>query len=261
MNQTQQTVLVLAVLLFAGMYFFLGNKPAAHRQEAVSQSLSMEATSSDALMRRALGALSPDSVVVLTGLEQALGSVPDDAARSGVLKSVAGFWFRNGQREASGLVAEQVAALDNTDAAWSVAGATYFEALRNTSDTISRSFCAQRAVKAFENAASLNPNEPEHRVNLALVYAEQPPPDNPMQAVMILRDLEQKFPEAPAVYNALGRLAIKTGQWERAITRLEKALSLEPQNKFTICLLANAYEGAGQSDKAVTFSQRCSGDR
>lgn len=261
MSQTQQTVLVLAVLLFAGMYFFLGNKPKGHKQEAVSQALSMEATSADALMLRARGALFPDSVAVLNALEQALGSAKDDGARSDLLKSVAGFWFRNGQREASGLVAEQVAALDNTDAAWSVAGATFFEALRTAKDTTSRAFCAQRAVKAFEHAASLNPDEPEHRVNLALVYAEQPPADNPMQAVMMLRDLEQKFPEATAVYNALGRLAIKTGQWDRAIARLEKALTLEPENKFTICLLANAYEGAGQSDKATIFGNRCSGTR
>jgi len=97
----------------------------------------------------------------------------------------------------------------------------------------------------------------EHQVNLALVYAENPPADNPMKAVLLLRDLEKKHPDNASVYNALGRLAIKTGQWERAIERLEKARSLDPKNPNTPCLLSRAYDGAGQADKAAEFAKLC----
>ena len=80
-----------------------------------------------------------------------------------------------------------------------------------------------------------------------------------MQAVLLLRELEKQYTESPSVYNALGRLAIKTGQWARAVERLEKAWSLDPNNAFTPCLLAKAYEGAGQTAKATEFATRCNG--
>jgi uncharacterized protein HemY len=59
------------------------------------------------------------------------------------------------------------------------------------------------------------------------------------------------------VYNALGRLAIKTNQWQRAIERLEKSWSLDKKNPNTPCLLAKAYEGAGNIAKATEFATLC----
>jgi uncharacterized protein HemY len=78
-----------------------------------------------------------------------------------------------------------------------------------------------------------------------------------MQAVLMLRDLEAKHPESPSVYNALGRLAIKTGQWQKAIERLEKSWSLDNRNLNTPCLLARAYDGVGNATKATEWAERC----
>ena len=64
-------------------------------------------------------------------------------------------------------------------------------------------------------------------------------------------------PENAAVYNALGRLAIKTGQWQKAVERLEKAWLLDKTNPNTPCLLAQAYQGAGQQEKSSEFARLC----
>ncbi len=257
MSRVQLVVLLSAVLLFSGLYWGFDTKPPRQRDVERSRALQGESTSPEQILSAATAQLSPDSAAVLSALEQQLQALETDVEKVSLYKALAAFWFRNDAPIASGLAAQQAAELENTDAAWSVAGATYFQALSAEKDPLLRDFCAKRAVKAFESAASLQPEVVEHRVNLALVYAEQPPPDNPMQAVLILRDLEAKYPDAPAVYNALGRLAIKTQQWERAIQRLEKAYSLDPDNPFTPCLLSKAYAGAGQSDKADTFAKRC----
>jgi Flp pilus assembly protein TadD len=146
---------------------------------------------------------------------------------------------------------------EQTDSAWAIAGALYYDALTGAKDKKIRDFCAGRAVNAFESAASVNPGQASHRVNLALVYAENPPPDNPMKAVLMLRELEQKHPNEVSVYNALGRLAIKTGQWQRAIDRLEKARALDPKNPNAPCLLAKAYQEAGMPEKASEMNTLC----
>ena len=158
----------------------------------------------------------------------------------------------------AGGYAEQVATIESADTSWSVAGGTFFTALVSAQDPAIRDYCAKHAVAAFESAASLAPEVVEHRVNLALVWAENPQPENPMKAVLMLRDLESKHPDNPSVYNALGRLAIKTGQWQRAVDRLE-SWSLNKKNPNTPCLLARAYDGLGNNTKATEFAALCKG--
>jgi tetratricopeptide (TPR) repeat protein len=257
MTKTQLAAIVAALILFCGLYFGFDRKPATRQTVDRSRELQGEATTLETLLGAARPRLSAEQAAAVGALEQQLGAANTDAQRSEALRQLSGRWYDTGELAVAGGYAEQVARLENTDTAWSVAGATYYHALVQAKEPLVRDFAAQHAVKAFESAASLNPANPEHRVNLALVYAEAPPPDNPMQAVLLLRDLEAKYPEAPAVYNALGRLAIKTGQWARAVERLEKAYALDPANPNTPCLLARAYEGAGNADKASEFAQRC----
>jgi predicted Zn-dependent protease len=120
-----------------------------------------------------------------------------------------------------------------------------------------RAFCTNNAVEAFENAISLNPSNISHQVNLALLYAENPPSDNPMKGITMLLDLNREHPENVLVLNNLARLAIRTGQYDRAIERLEKARSIEPDNANTSCLLAQAYEGSGNTEQAEAFGEQC----
>lgn len=257
MNKAQILAAFTALLLFCGLYFGFDTKNNNQKTAARSQALQVESTGSEALVADAKTKVTPAQATEIAALEQQAAVAPDSMAKLAALKSLSAFWYRTQQLAVAGVFAEQVADIERSDSAWSVAGGTFFNGLVGSQDPTIRAFCAERAIKAFENATSLNPARVEHRVNLALVYAESPPADNPMQAVLMLRDLEKQHPEEAAVYNALGRLAIKTGQWERAIERLEKSWALNKNNPNTPCLLAKAYEGAGQMDKMAGFAKLC----
>jgi tetratricopeptide (TPR) repeat protein len=257
MNKAQLVTVFAAVALFAALYFGFDTKPDKQKSIEQSRSLQGESTSFETLLEDALAHLNPTQAADIAAAEKQVKAATDDPQRIAGLKNLSGLWYEIGQLPIAGGFAEQVAELENADSSWSVAGGTFFTALVATTDPTLRQYCASHAVKAFESAASLAPEKVEHRVNLALVWAENPPPNNPMQAVLMLRDLESKYPESPAVYNALGRLAIKTGQWQRATERLEKSWSLDKKNPNTPCLLAKAYEGAGNIAKATEFAQRC----
>jgi cytochrome c-type biogenesis protein CcmH/NrfG len=99
-------------------------------------------------------------------------------------------------------------------------------------------FCANRAIQAFENAISLDPSDITNKVNLAVCYAERPPQNNPMKGILMLIDLNKKHPENVPTLSTLGRLGIQTGQFEKAVARLELALQIEPKNIKVNCLLA-----------------------
>lgn len=257
MNKAQYLAVLGALTLFLGLYFGFDTKTDKQKTAERSRSLQGQSTSFETLLADAKAHLDASQSAQVTEQEEQLGKATTDAERATILKRLSGTWYEFGQIPIAGGFAEQVAELENADSSWSVAGATFFNGLVSSQDPIIRKFCADHAVKAFESAVSLNPAKVEHRVNLALVYSENPPPDNPMQAVLMLRELESKHPDNPSVFNALGRLAIKTGQWQRAIERLEKAWSLDKSNPNTPCLLAKAYEGAGNVIKANEFAVIC----
>lgn len=260
MNKAQYLALLGALALFLALYFGFETKTDKQKTTERSRTLQAESTSFESLVEDAKAHLSIEQIEPIKRLEAALSAEEGAgkvASQISVLKRLSGHWYEFGQIPVAGGYAELAAELENADSSWSVAGATFFDGLVSSQDPLIRDFCAAHAVKAFESAASLNPSNVEHRVNLALVYAENPPPNNPMQAVLMLRELESKHPDNPAVFNALGRLAIKTGQWQRAVERLEKAWSLDQKNPNTPCLLAKAYEGAGNTTKANEFQGIC----
>lgn len=257
MNKAQYLAVLGALALFLGLYFGFDTKTDKQKTTERSRSLQAESTGFETLLADAKAHLEASQSTQVAEQEQALEKAATDADRINVLKRLSGLWYEFGQIPVAGSFAEQVAELENADSSWSVAGATFFNGLVASQDPVVRRFCADHAIKAFESAASLNPSQVEHRVNLALVYAENPPPDNPMQAVLMLREIENKHPDHPAVFNALGRLAIKTGQWQRAVERLERSWALDKNNPNTPCLLAKAYEGAGNISKANEFAGIC----
>ncbi len=257
MNKLQWIVAGAASVLFLVLWLAFDMKNANQKATNRSRNIQGEATDFSTLIADAKEHLSGTQAQQLAKLEQANAALPPNG-RSETFKALSGFWYQAGSLAVAGGYADSVAILDNTPNSWSVAGGTYFNGIAAAQDNqVLRTYCASKAVKAFESAASLAPDDAAHRVNLALVYAEQPPADNPMQAVLMLRDLEAKYPNEPAVFNALGRLAIKTSQWDRAIQRLEKAYSLDPKNPNTPCLLAKAYEGSGNAAKAAEFAKKC----
>ena len=259
MNKAQYWALLAATALFVGLYFGFDSSPKGHTTAEQAPPMAAATASPDALLEKAKKALTGDQAATLSQLETNLKSAQTNAQKAVALKKISAFWYDSNQLPIAGEFAEQVAGLENADSSWSVAGGTFFTGLVNSTDPDVRNYCAQHAVSAFEKAASLAPQTVEHRVNLALVWAENPSPSNPMQAVLMLRDLETKHPDNPSVYNALGRLAIKTGQWQRAVDRLEKSWSLNNKNPNTPCLLARAYEGLGNSTKATEFANLCKG--
>lgn len=257
MNKAQIVSLLAASALFFGLYFGFDTRPGKHQSIEKSRAIQGEQTSFDALLEKASTTLTGENATLFNTLEAQVTSADNTAAKASALKQLSAFWYKANEIPVAGGYAEAAATLENADSSWSVAGGTFFTALVAAQDPAIRDFCAKHAVSAFENAASLAPDKVEHRVNLALVWAENPKPDNPMQAVLMLRDLESKHPDNPSVYNALGRLAIKTGQWQRAVDRLEKSWSLNKNNPNTPCLLARAYEGLGNKTKATEFSALC----
>lgn len=258
MTKTQIIALVSATALFFAMYF--GCETQSKDQQSLEKTRVFTAESTDVtvLMKEAQARLDADSRNEIGSIEQELDLVKDDsAAYISTLMRLAGAWFNAGEPAISGHYAQLVAERLQTEDAWSKAGTTYAICLQRSEEEKVRTYCTQRAVAAFESAISINPENVAHRVNLAVVHAENPPKEEVMRGITMLLELNRQYPENVSVLNNLGRLAIQTGQFDKAVQRLERVLEIEPGNPTATCLLADAWNGAGDAAKAEQFAKAC----
>ena len=258
MTKLQYAILASAVVLFFTMYFGCNTKSTEIRALEKTRALEVEQTGIESLLSDAKAEISEADLSPVLILETQLAELlEEDTARVEIYQQLSSNWYQLGKPAISAYYAEKLAEIANTEDAWSIAGTTYAIGIQRANDQKVKDFCTGRAIRAFESAISINPENLNHRVNLALCYTENPPADNPMKGILILRELQQANPQSVVVLNTLARLAIQTGQLERAIQRLEEALSYEPDNPVTNCLLASAYERSGQTAQAQTYKERC----
>ena len=247
----------LGAALFCLIYFGLDTKPSEQRAVEKSRAANMEATGIQNILSEARDTLSGDSRAYLEALNEEVRSAPDDTVKVAKLKQLSAAWYEQGNTLISGYYAEEIAKLTGEHDAWAVAGTTYILGMRSVRDEANRSYARKRAIQAIETAISLEPDNVSDQINLALIYVEAPD-TNPMQGILMLRDLNDKYPASVKVLNQLARLAIQTGQTEKALERLTTAYGLEPDNQNTVCMLAKAYEMSGDQQKVLQFQQLCS---
>ncbi len=257
MTRLQWFSIGIAAILVLAFYFFGETKPKEQRNLEKSRALNMEQTNVEVLRKEAMESLPVAASAELELLEHDLKPSGQDSSQIGLLEELSSKWYQAGHPAISGYYAQRIAESRKSAESWSIAGSTYFIGLRGAKVDKIKAFCFDRAVQAFESAISLEPSNPSHQVNLALTYVENPPENNPMQGVQLLLQLNEKYPDNLGVLNNLARLAIQTGQYDRAIQRLERALEIDPDFPRTICLMAEASRGAGLVEKAAQFAQRC----
>ncbi len=256
-SRQKKIALGSAILLFCILYFgfSLTDKKEKARKDK-ERTLITEATGPEALLKEARSGTSGDTLELVDRLQHATEG-DDTTAVLDNLKRLSGVWYSQRRYGLAGYYAEKVSEIEKTATAWSIAGTSYGTGVKLLPEGSEREFCVGRAARAFEKAISIEPDATIHRVNLAALYADAPPKDDVMKGIKMLLELNKKEPDNTAVINLLGQLAIKTGQYDKAIARLEESYKIDPKNPQTPCLLIMAYEGAGQHEKAHELAEKC----
>ena len=258
MSGLQRILIFSALSLFLVLYFGFDTKSPKHSQIEKDRKLSGESADISVLLRDAKESIPPDLLSRIVVLEERLEDrSAEDSVRIELLKQLSGTWYDARRADLAGVYAEEIAKLNEDDEAWAIAATTYALGARQAKEEKVKKFCQGRVVKAFENAISLAPTTVKHKVNLALTYVERPPESNPMKGVLMLIDLNKKNPDDPMVLFHLGRLAIQTGQYEKAVGRLKRVIEIEPDHINAHCLLAQALKESGDLQQAAVFEEKC----
>jgi len=72
-----------------------------------------------------------------------------------------------------------------------------------------------------------------------------------MKGIQLLLELNRSNPENVSILYYLARFGMRTGQYEKARERLEKALSLDPAQRRLHCLMADLLLETHQSEVEI----------
>lgn len=254
MTKLQQITIAASVAGLLLLYFGFDTRSVKGKEEIAQLEKAGIAIDLNPLLESAKNKLSKFDLNEILVLEGQI-AVLQGAEKVTALKELSGKWYRLDKPYLAGHYAEQVAEETTSGEAWSIAATTYLAGLSD-SDELVRQGSLNKAIGSLENAISIDPETVQYRVNLALIYAERPPEENPMKGVQMLLSLNEKHPDDVLVLNALARLAIKTGQWDKAQQRLERAEAIEPENITTTCLLAETYDQL-KDHRAQALKDKC----
>ncbi len=170
-------------------------------------------------------------------------------------KDVAEFWEKQKELNMAANYYKKAAFLENTEKSVTFAGNLFQAVMQKTDKPEVRKWQALEAIACFNKALELNPENVDTKIALATCYTEGT--GETMKGVTLLREVTQKDSNNISANIILGKLAIQSGQLDKAIKRLELVLTLRPENTEAMYFLAEAYKGKGNKEKAISLFEKC----
>lgn len=121
--------------------------------------------------------------------------------------------------------------------------------LSGLEDAAARESMGKTAISIYEQVLKQEPNNLDAKAGLGFCTAIATP--QPMNGIMMLRDVVKADPNHENGQLFLGLLSLQSGQLDKAIDRFEKVLVLDSQNFNVLLLLGRTYAETGNTKKAL----------
>ena len=232
--------LVVLVALFFGANT---TPPKVDAPKAAASSFDMVAHIAEARTK-----ISTTAEEILQGLEDKHKAIENQKPNETVLNELAGFWKITGNQLIYAYYCTEAAQIVNTDSAWGFAGDQHLKLFKTPNEDI-RQYVYDNALTCFQKANELNPDNHLYRTGLAKATIEGK--GEVMEGVQLLLGVVRENPDDVPANLLLGKMSIVSGQYEKAVKRLEKVTGIDTTNLEAFLLLSEAYNGAGQKQEAI----------
>lgn len=183
----------------------------------------------------------------ITSLEQAYNTA-SDSDKGFAAKALAQKWESVDQEIPSALYLEILASKEKSLASWIAAGDKFVKAFDNTRDSVLQPALLQKANASYKNALAIDSASIDAKTGLGITIVDGM--GMPMQGIAMLLDVVKKEPKNLKANMSLGTFAIKSGQFDKAITRFNDIIAIKP-SPDAYFYLATAYENLGKNTEAI----------
>ena len=253
-NIRSKQIIVIGAILLLGAFLFTrdikglvkpkeqtANVPAAGQMQSdTPQPISLEEVSASGKTL-----ISPNFAAEITSLENAFKTATDKAAAAKVLAQK---WDDVEQSAPSALYLEIVANQEKTLNSWLITGDRFLKTFDSSRDSILQPALLQRANAAYTNAMNIDSASADAKTGLGITIVDGM--GMPMKGIALLMDVVKKDPKNLKANMSLGTFAIKSGQFDKAITRFNNIIAIKP-TPDAYFYLATAYESLGKNEDAI----------
>ncbi len=212
----------------------------------------------ETILKASKSRLTPAQQAYISGLETAVvrGDVKDQQAK--VYRQLADFW-RDSVKNAFLPMAYymgEAAKLENSEKSLTFAAQLFLENLGAQDDPALKAWMAKESRELFEKALQLNPGNDSLKIGLGgsfIFGAGSGNPQEVMQGIQQVLEVARRDTNNMYAQFMLGLGGLESGQFDKAIERLTKVVTREPDNVEAILTLAEAYERTNNKAQAIVW--------
>ena len=249
MGKNQYIAIGVSLILLVVVYFFAITIKPSKPHKSMQEMASKGAFDFNAYKERRMTGLSSDTLKLTAQLEKTLANAKSNQQKADALRGIIDLYNSAGRIDIAANYAFELAENKDSINYWAYAGDLNYQSAFVPEDSLARLYFINRAISGFSHCVEKDSSNPAFRIKLAECYMDGT--SEVMSGVQLLLDVVRKDSNNADALFTLGRYGIVSGQFDKAILRLEKVVYLQPQNADAYVLLAEAYEKNGNVPKAI----------
>lgn len=254
----KQLIFTLGGLIFVILLFIFGRTVAPKSKTDKTAPVVVNVFDINQFITEAKQHLSASQALNLAKLENSVtrGDISEQQIMANA--RLADFWKDSIQSfEAYAYYLSEAAKLDKSEKNLTFAAQLILDNLRGEQDEAKLNWKAEQAISLFEKAIELNPNNDDLKVGLGSCYVfgkgSVGKPEETMKGIQQLLAVVQKDSNNMKAQMMLGVGGYVSGQYDKAIQRLQKVVIAQPENLEAIAFLADAYAAKGDKTEAIKW--------
>ncbi|PZQ94699.1 MAG: hypothetical protein DI539_30855, partial [Flavobacterium psychrophilum] len=250
--RTTQIVIIAGIVLLVGFLFSQDIKGLVKPKDDATVGMPQEAATPGVSLAEASATaknlISNAAAKEFTSLESAFQQAQGEE-KANQAKVLAQKWDDLEQAVPSALYLEEVAKEQSSLQNWVKAGDRFLKAFDNTQDSLVKPAMLQKANQAFTKAVAIDSTDLDAKTGMGITVVNGM--GAPMEGIAMLLDVVKKDPKNFKANMNLGLFAIKSGQFDKAITRFEDLIKNIKATPDAYFYLATAYENLGKNQEAI----------
>ncbi len=211
----------------------------------------------DTLLLQAKKSLKPDQLIWINNLENSITRGDVKGQQLNVYHQLSHFWKDSARFfEPYAWYEAEGARLENSEKSLTFAARLFLDDLQNDQLDNRRMWKALQAKDLFERSLKINPDNDSAKVGLGACYLFGNITSNPMEGIAKIREVVQKDSTNVYAQLTLVKGSMLSGQFDKAISRLETVIKLQPENWESLLLMADLYERKREFKNAISWYEK-----
>lgn len=256
----QHYISIIAAALLVIILFVFGKTTQTKKDIDLNQGSEMadnhshiEPANFDSMLTAAKLKLSPKDQAAIEMEENSITRGDLKSQHAASYERLGEFWLKKNRAIAAFYFAES-GKLENSEKKLNFAAHLLSEELEQEEEPRKKAWMTNLAVDAYEQSLKINPNNDTVKMDLALLYVGEQ--GATMQGIQLLLGIVEKNPNHIPANIVLGRMAVESGQLDKAIERGKHILSIDKDNLEAHLFLGEAYKRNGEKEKAIELFEK-----